>query len=52
MRGIYTAAFLDRLVVQFARTRGEECLDLGKGYDLITGPAPALLSAARSRSDG
>jgi hypothetical protein len=23
MRGIYTAAFLDRLVVQFARTRGE-----------------------------
>lgn len=43
MRGIYTAAFLDRLVVQFARIRGEECLDLGKGFDLITGTSTGAI---------
>lgn len=36
VRDVYTAAFLDRLTNQFARTRGEEALDLGKGFDLIT----------------
>ncbi len=37
MRGIYTAAFLGRLTDQFARIRGESALDLGRGFDLITG---------------
>lgn len=46
MRGIYTAAFLDRLVVQFARTRGVESLDLGKGFDLITGTSTGAIVAS------
>ncbi|WFU14845.1 patatin-like phospholipase family protein [Bradyrhizobium sp. CB3481] len=46
MRGIYTAAFLDRLVTQFARTRGAECLDLGKGFDLITGTSTGAIVAS------
>ena len=43
MRGIYTAAFLDRLVTQFARTRNVESLDLGKGFDLITGTSTGAI---------
>ncbi|RXG85684.1 patatin-like phospholipase family protein [Bradyrhizobium zhanjiangense] len=43
MRGIYTAAFLDRLVSQFARIRGKESLDLGKGFDLITGTSTGAI---------
>jgi predicted acylesterase/phospholipase RssA len=43
MRGIYTAAFLDRLVTQFARTRGVDGLDLGKGFDLITGTSTGAI---------
>ena len=43
IRGIYTAAFLDRLVMQFARTRGVESLDLGKGFDLITGTSTGAI---------
>jgi uncharacterized protein len=46
MRGIYTAAFLDRLVVQLARTRGAESLDLGKGFDLITGTSTGAIVAS------
>ncbi|MGM4962978.1 patatin-like phospholipase family protein [Tardiphaga sp. 1201_B9_N1_1] len=46
MRGVYTAAFLDRLVVQFARTRNEESLDLGKGFDLITGTSTGAIVAS------
>src|SRR4051812_38010157 len=45
MRGIYTAAFLDHLITQFARTRGVECLDLGKGFDLITGTSTGAIVA-------
>jgi patatin-like phospholipase/acyl hydrolase len=45
MRGIYTAAFLDRLVAYFARSRGEEALDLGKGFDLITGTSTGAIVA-------
>ncbi|MEJ2376111.1 MAG: CBASS cGAMP-activated phospholipase [Pseudolabrys sp.] len=45
MRGIYTAAFLDRLVTQFARTRRVESLDLGKGFDLITGTSTGAIVA-------
>src|SRR5882672_3935946 len=43
MRGIYTAAFLDHLITQFARTRGAESLDLGKGFDLITGTSTGAI---------
>lgn len=45
MRGIYTAAFLDRLVTYFARSRGEVALDLGKGFDLITGTSTGAIVA-------
>lgn len=43
MRGIYTAAFLDRLLGQFARIRGEPALDLGAGFDLITGTSTGAI---------
>lgn len=43
MRGVYTAAFLDHLVTQFARTRDVDCLDLGKGFDLITGTSTGAI---------
>jgi hypothetical protein len=47
MRGIYTAAFLDRLLHQYAVIRGEEALDLGKGFDLISGTSTgAILGCA------
>jgi uncharacterized protein len=45
MRGVYTAAFLDRLATQFAGARGVECLDLGKGFDLITGTSTGAIVA-------
>ena len=43
MRGIYTAAFLDRLTDQFGRIRGEPALDLGRGFDLITGTSTGAI---------
>ena len=43
MRGIYTAAFLERMVVHFAKIRAAECLDLGKGFDLITGTSTGAI---------
>ena len=43
MRGIYTAAFLDRLTDQFGRIRGELALDLGRGFDLITGTSTGAI---------
>lgn len=47
MRGIYTAAFLDRLLHQYAVIRGVEALDLGKGFDLISGTSTgAILGCA------
>lgn len=45
MRGIYTAEFLERLTCYFARTRKEEALDLGKGFDLITGTSTGAIVA-------
>ena len=45
MRGIYTGAFLGRLTDQFARMRGEMALDLGKGFDLITGTSTGAIVA-------
>lgn len=43
MRGIYTGAFLARLVDQFARIRSESALDLGRGFDLITGTSTGAI---------
>ena len=43
MRGIYTAAFLARLTDQLSRIRGEVALDLGKGFDLITGTSTGAI---------
>ena len=43
MRGIYTAAFLIRLTAQFARIRDEPALDLGRGFDLITGTSTGAI---------
>ncbi|TXM73771.1 patatin-like phospholipase family protein [Methylobacterium sp. WL12] len=45
MRGIYTAAFLDRLVTHFALTRKKDALDLGGGFDLITGTSTGAIVA-------
>jgi len=46
MRGIYTAAFLARMVDQFARLRELESLDLGAGFDLITGTSTGAIVGA------
>lgn len=43
MRGVYTAAFLDRLVTHYAGTRGVDNLDLGKGFDLIVGTSTGAI---------
>jgi uncharacterized protein len=45
MRGVYTAAFLDRLVKYFALSRNEPTLDFGKGFDLITGTSTGAIVA-------
>lgn len=43
VRGVYTAAFLNRLVDAFARQRECQPLDLGKGFDLITGTSTGAI---------
>lgn len=45
IQGIYTAEFPDRLTCYFARSRGLEALDLGKGFDLITGTSTGAIIA-------
>ena len=49
MRGIYTGAFLARLTDQFGRIRGKAALDLGRGFDLITGASTGAIVGLRSR---
>ncbi|WP_438748328.1 patatin-like phospholipase family protein [Pararhizobium sp. O133] len=47
MRGIYTAALLDKLTGYYARLRNVEALDIGKGFDLIAGTSTgAILGCA------
>ncbi|TBF35280.1 patatin [Rhizobium leguminosarum] len=47
MRGIYTAALIDKLTSYYARLRGFEALDIGKGFDLIAGTSTgAILGCA------
>lgn len=45
MRGIYTAAFLDRLLDHYRRIREEGHLDLGAGFDLIAGTSTGAIIA-------
>lgn len=45
MRGIYTAAFLDRLLDQYRRIRNEGHLDLGSGFNLIAGTSTGSIIA-------
>lgn len=47
MRGIYTTALIDKLTGYYARLRGVEALDIGKGFDLIAGTSTgAILGCA------
>lgn len=43
IRGIYTAAYLQRLVALFSRRQGVPALDLGRGFDLITGTSTGAI---------
>lgn len=43
IRGIYSAAFLDRLTTQFSRRRNVSALDIGRGFDLITGTSTGAI---------
>lgn len=45
MRGIYTAALLDRLAVYYAKERNAEALDVGKAFDLIAGTSTGAILA-------
>ena len=45
MRGIYTAAFLDRLTTHFAKPKSNEPADLGQSFDLITGTSTGAIVA-------
>ncbi len=45
MRGLYTAAYLSSLAQRYAVTRGEAGLDIGKGFDLITGTSTGAIIA-------
>ena len=52
MRGLYTAAYLSSLVQRYAKTRGEVSLDIGKGFDLITGTSTgAIIACALALGD-
>jgi uncharacterized protein len=46
MRGIYTAAFLERLLSQQAARSGSPQLDLGLGFDLIVGTSTGAIVGA------
>lgn len=43
MRGVYTAAFLDRLCGQHAKRYGGHQLDIGLGFDLIVGTSTGAI---------
>ena len=50
MRGIYTAAYLAWLSDRFARERNLETLDIGKGFDLVTGTSTGAIIACAAAS--
>lgn len=43
IRGIYTAAFLDRICDQHSRRSGKGSLDIGLGFDLIVGTSTGAI---------
>ena len=43
MRGVYTAAFLERLCAQQAKINGDAQVDLGLGFDLIVGTSTGAI---------
>ena len=45
MRGLYTAAYLELLTKRYAVTRMVAGLDIGKGFDLITGTSTGAIIA-------
>ena len=45
MRGLYTAAYLESLAKRYAVTRRVAGLDIGKGFDLITGTSTGAIIA-------
>jgi hypothetical protein len=50
MRGLYTVILLQTLAIRFARSRGVHDLDIGKGFDLITGTSTGgILACALAR---
>ena len=51
MRGLYTVAYLESLAQRYAVTRGEAGLDIGKGFDLITGTSTGAIIACALAAD-
>ena len=45
MRGLYAAAYLTSLVQRYASTKGVDGMDLGRGFDLITGTSTGAIIA-------
>lgn len=45
MRGIYSAAYLNMLVSKYSSIRKVDCLDLGKGFNLICGTSTGAILA-------
>ena len=45
MRGLYTAVYLSSLAQRCAKTRNLEGVDIGKGFDLITGTSTGAIIA-------
>ena len=51
MRGLYSAVYLASLTRRYAETRGVEELDIGKGFDLITGTSTGAIIACALAAD-
>ncbi|MYB31429.1 MAG: patatin-like phospholipase family protein [Acidobacteria bacterium] len=50
MRGYYSAVYLAACARHYAKTRGEDTLDIGAGFDLITGTSTgAILACALAK---
>ena len=51
MRGLYSAVYLSSLARRYAETRDVEGLDIGKGFDLITGTSTGAIIACALAAD-
>ena len=45
MRGLYSATYLSSLVKRYTKTRNLEGIDIGRGFDLITGTSTGAIIA-------